>query len=52
MGQNDIEEPIKQAPPEIQQIVRAVYRVEKDNRHCEKPQISKDILAIIKAAVQ
>jgi len=52
MSQNDIEEPIRQAPPEVQEIVREVIRVEKENRHSEKPQVSKDILAIIKAAVR
>ncbi len=54
MSQNDIdiEEPIKQASPEVQKIVREVLQVEKENRNSERPQVSKDILDIIKAAVK
>jgi hypothetical protein len=52
MSANDIEAPIKNAPPEVAQIVREVLRVEKENRHFEKPKCGSDILTIIKTAVQ
>ncbi len=51
MSQNDIEAPIRQAPPEVQEIMRAVLRVEKENRHFEKPKCGSEILNIIKTAV-
>ena len=52
MSQNDIEEPIKQAPKEVQEIVREVIRVEKENRHSERPRVKDEILSIIRKAVQ
>ena len=52
MSQNDIEEPIKKAPPEVQAIVKEVIRVEKENRHSERPRVRDEILRIIRDAVQ
>lgn len=51
--QNDIEEPITSAPPDVARIIREVIRVEKENLHSDRPRgIKADILQIIKDAVQ
>lgn len=52
MSQNDIEEPIKKAPTAVQEIVREVIRVEKENRHSERPRVKDEILSIIRKAVK
>ncbi len=49
---NDIEEPIKTAPPEVEKIIREVIRVEKENLHSDRPRVKTDILQIIKDAVK
>lgn len=50
--QQSIEEPIATAPPEVQMILRAVIRTEKDNLHLKKTRVKGDILKIIKTAIQ
>jgi len=51
--QNDIEEPIMSAPPEVAKIIREVIRVEKENLHSDRPKgVKADILQIIKDAVR
>lgn len=50
--QQNIEEPINNAPPEVQMILRAVIRAEKDNLHLKKTRVKGDILKIIKTAIQ
>jgi len=50
--QQSIEEPISSAPPEVQMILRAVIRAEKDNLHLKKTRVKGDILKIIKTAIQ
>jgi hypothetical protein len=49
---NDIEEPITTATPEVETIIRAVILLEKENLHSDRPRIKADILKIIKDAVQ
>lgn len=50
---NDIEEPILTAPPEVEAIIRAVIRLEKENLHSDRPRgIKADILQIIKDTVR
>lgn len=50
--QQSIEEPINQAPPEVQMILRAVIRAEKENLHLKKTRVKGDIVKIIKTAIQ
>ncbi len=50
--QQSIEEPINTAPPEVQMILRAIIRAEKDNLHLKKTRVKGDILKIIKTAIQ
>ncbi len=50
---SSIHEPIKKAPPEVQQIISQVLKVEKDRLDKnEKGQINEDILKIVKESVQ
>jgi hypothetical protein len=50
---SSINEPIDKAPPEIQQIIRNVLKVEKDRLDKnELGRINEDILNIVKEAVQ
>ncbi len=51
-SENDIEEPITTAPPEVEKIIREVIRVEKENLHSDRPRVKSDILQIIKDAVR
>lgn len=50
--ENDIEEPITSAPPEVEKIIREVIRVEKEHLHADRPKVKADILQIIKDAVR
>jgi|694.fasta_scaffold92861_2 hypothetical protein len=46
-------EPIEKAPPEVQQIIRNVLKIEKDRLDKnELGRINEDILKIVKEAVQ
>lgn len=49
--QDDIEQPITTAPPEVERIIREVIRIEKENLHSARPPIKADILQVIKDAV-
>lgn len=50
---SSINEPIDNAPPEIQEIIRNVLKVEKDRLDKnELGRINEDILMIVKEAVQ
>ena len=49
---NDIEEPIKTAPPEVEKIIREVIRLEKEHLHSDRPRVKADILEIIKDSVR
>jgi hypothetical protein len=50
---NSIHEPIKKAPPEVQQIISQVLKIEKDRLDKnELGRINEDILTIVKEAVQ
>jgi hypothetical protein len=51
-SQEDIEEPITTAPPEVEKIIREVIRLEQANRVGEKPRIRTDVLKIIKDIVK
>lgn len=51
-SQQDIEAPIKTAPPEVEKIIREVIKLERENLAGEKPRIRADVLKIIKDAVQ
>jgi len=37
--ENDIEEPITTAPPEVEKIIREVIRVEKEHLHADRPKV-------------
>ncbi|MDJ1181263.1 hypothetical protein PJF56_20585 [Roseofilum sp. BLCC_M91] len=46
-------EPLKQASPEVQQVVKRVLQMEKDKLHLSSPRnINDDILKIIKEEVR
>ncbi|MFM7885694.1 MAG: hypothetical protein ACKPCM_03165 [Pseudanabaena sp.] len=48
-----LQEPIEKAPPEVQQIIRNVLKIEKDRLDKnELGRINEDILKIVKEAVQ
>jgi hypothetical protein len=50
---SSIHEPIKNAPPEVQQIISQVLKIEKDRLDKnELGRINEDILKIVKEAVQ
>ncbi|ELS32752.1 MULTISPECIES: hypothetical protein [Pseudanabaena] len=50
---SNIDEPFKNAPPEIQRIVTQVIKIEKDRLDKnELGRINEDILKIVKEAVQ
>jgi hypothetical protein len=50
---SSIHEPIKKAPPEVQQIISQVLKTEKDRLDKnESGRINEDILKIVKEAVQ
>jgi hypothetical protein len=51
-SQQDIEAPIKTAPPAVEKIIREVIKLERENLAGEKPRIRADVLKIIKDAVQ
>lgn len=49
----DVQEPIINAPPEVQQIIERVLQAEKDKLYMKIPRhINDDILRIIKEEVQ
>ncbi|MEB3359970.1 MAG: hypothetical protein VKK04_24805 [Synechococcales bacterium] len=50
--QDEIEEPITSAPPEVEQIIRAVIKLEKANLSIDRPRIRADVLKIIKDTVK
>lgn len=51
--QSSINEPIDNAPPAVQQIIRNVLKIEKDRLDKnELGRINEDILKIVKEAVQ
>lgn len=47
-----MQEPIDQASPEVQRIIRRVLEVERDKLYQEKPALISDIVTIIKDEVQ
>jgi hypothetical protein len=50
---SSLNEPIEKAPPEVQQIIRNVLKIEKDRLDKnELGRINEDILKIVKEAVQ
>ena len=49
---DDIEEPITSAPPEVEQIIREVIKLEKANLAGKKTRIREDVLKIIKDTVK
>ncbi|RZM79148.1 hypothetical protein [Leptolyngbya iicbica] len=51
-SQQEIEEPITTAPPEVEKIIREVIKLERENLAGEKPRIRGDVLKIIKDTVQ
>ena len=51
-SQEEIEEPIVTAPPEVEKIIREVIRLEKANLATERPRIRADVLKIVKDAVK
>ena len=51
-SQEDIEEPITSAPPEVEKIIREVIRLEKANLAGDRPRIRADVLKIIKDIVK
>jgi hypothetical protein len=49
----NVMEPINSAPPEINQLIKRVLKVENDKLHTKQPRgINDDILRIIKEEVQ
>lgn len=52
-GLSSLQEPIEKSPPEVQQIIRHVLKIEKDRLDKnELGRINEDILKIVKEAVQ
>ncbi|MFZ4676734.1 MAG: hypothetical protein ACOYM4_13775 [Nodosilinea sp.] len=51
-SQEDIEEPITTAPPEVERIIREVIRLEKANLSSDRPRIRADVLKIIKDQIK
>ncbi|MBE9158195.1 hypothetical protein IQ265_15365 [Nodosilinea sp. LEGE 06152] len=51
-SQEDIEEPITTAPPEVERIIREVIRLEKANLSSDRPRIRADVLKIIKDTIK
>lgn len=49
---NDPSEPVRTAPPEVQQIIKEVLDLEKEKIYQHQPHINSDIINIIKRAVQ
>lgn len=50
---SSLQEPIEKAPPEVQQIIHNVLKIEKDRLDKnELGRINEDILKIVKEAVQ
>jgi len=45
-------QPIKNASPEVQEIVKKVLKIEKDWLYSDRPRIAEDILNLIKEVVQ
>lgn len=53
LGINDVQEPIRNAPPEVQKIIERVLTAEKDKLYMKNPRnINDDILKIVKEEVQ
>jgi len=50
--QDEIEEPITSAPPEVARIIREVINLEKANLSDDRPRIRADVLKIIKDTVK
>ena len=51
-SQDDIEEPITSAPPEVEHIIREVIKLEKANLSGKRTRIREDVLKIIKDTVK
>jgi molybdenum cofactor biosynthesis enzyme MoaA len=51
-SQEDIEEPITSAPPEVEKIIREVIRLERANLAGDRPRIRADVLKIVKDIVK
>lgn len=50
---DNVQEPIKKAPPEIQAIIERVLKIEKDKLYQKNPRnINEDILKVIKEIIQ
>ena len=49
---DEIKKPIFEAPPEIQQVIKRVLEVERDNLYLDKPRIIDDIVNIIKEEIK
>lgn len=50
---NEVQQPIKDAPPEVKQIIERVLQAEKDKLYMKIPRhINDDILQIIREVVQ
>ncbi|WP_017304498.1 hypothetical protein [Spirulina subsalsa] len=48
-----VQEPIQNAAPEVQEVIKQVLRLEKDKLYTKNPRnINDDILTIIKQVVQ
>ena len=49
---HEIKKPILEAPPEIQQVIKKVLEIERDNLYLDKPRIIDDIVNIIKEEIK
>ncbi len=45
-------EPFKNAPQEIQEIIKAVLKLEKERLYQQKPHLNSDIMRIIKEVIK
>jgi hypothetical protein len=53
MNQNNVQEPIANAPEEIKEIIERVLQLERDKLYMRSPKnINEDILNIIKEVIQ
>jgi hypothetical protein len=48
----DVLEPLNNASPEIQRIIKRVYKLEKDKLYQQRPHINADIISIIKEEIK
>ena len=48
----DPQEPYKNAPPEVQKIVKRVLQLEKEWLHMDRPHIHDDVVAAVKEEVK